>query len=558
MSKPVDKIRAMWTYHYSHTIPTNVSKDYLTDSGTNWNEWEMLRETFQNAMDESQYMVEEGIWDEVDGRGVVEWEDIIGQYEEDAQLADFCKSWINGEWLFIGDMGRGVDLEKILLIGESGKRGEGYRGEKGEGELLSFLVAARLGIEKWMFSQDWAVTARFDDYNGSKYQVLVLDVYKTAKPRKNNLKNRKWGTLWKYRVTPKIMYYYDDLYNRFPDLSRQRVRSIDAIAKRQQREDEQFWKQQSAERKRRIRQKSTASKKRVFKPRNENPARLYHKGIWVKDMDNALFSYNIPDEWNIKIGRDRSLIDDFEILKAINRAFNHGDFTASMAQLFWKVATSKTTAVKKMEYRQVIALSSASKKAQFKRAFHKVYGKNACLQTDNYGTVEAINMGYRVVDLDGNARQLAEALGIPTDLQASGSIDGVRYIKDEDLTKEDLIRLGLVYQIVEALGFDLPDCKVASNIRSEGSDREVADGLWLPKDKRIVVHVNALRNDDPLRLLHVYLHELGHKDSGASDGTREFQTWFLDQWITLMLFPVPEVQELIGELTSYGSSDYYE
>lgn len=549
MTEPkVKEIRRIFTYHYNHTIPTNISRDYLTDSGTNWGEWEMLRETLQNAMDEAQYMAEEG----ASKSGVVgDWEDRLNRYSYNFQLADFCKVSIkNGDRLHIADMGRGVDLEQVFIVGESGKRGSRYRGEKGEGELLSFLVAARLGIEKWMFSKDWAITARFDAYNGSKYNVLVVDVYKTSKPRKNNLSKKQWGTIWEYQLTPELESYYDNLYDKFPELSRQRVKSIEAASRREDAKIRNYAANQGRAREKKIRSKSTASSKCIFKPREGNPARLYHQGIWVKDLDDAIFSYNIRYEWGIKIGRDRSMVDDFELLDAIELAFNSDDFSYAMAVTYWETATNRAAATGLLEFRRVVMLDD-TKKDIFKRAFYKVSGKKSCISTDAFYSVDVRNMGWKVVNMDTNAIDMALSIGIKTDLQITGNSDGIRYAKQ--LSVEDVRRMDLLEAIARELGFKAPECKIALAFKMDGHEKTNNPAIYNTVTKTIVILQKAFRGS-PVMLLGHYLHELGHHDTKAIDASRKFQNWFADQWVKFMLSPNSKITELCNELV-YGDKD---
>ena len=94
--------------------------------------------------------------------------------------------------VYLRDAGRGCDWEEILLIGDSGKRGiKGTTGEHGEGEVISFLVAAREGINKVMASRNWLLRGILKRNDRGKL-VLVLELWKTRHGR-----NRK-GTRWVY------------------------------------------------------------------------------------------------------------------------------------------------------------------------------------------------------------------------------------------------------------------------------------------------------------------------------------------------------------------------
>jgi len=146
------------TYAYAQTIQTILSADYVPD----WDAAKAVKESVQNQLDEC--------------------------------LTAKCApalTVIDADHITLADSGRGVDLDTILLLGQSGKRGDDATvGEHGEGEMISSLVAARSGFVKLLASQDWLMTGRLANYNGGGKQVLTLDVYQTATPRR--------GTYWSY------------------------------------------------------------------------------------------------------------------------------------------------------------------------------------------------------------------------------------------------------------------------------------------------------------------------------------------------------------------------
>lgn len=148
------KFKNRW-YKFERTIETQLSSDYVPD----WNLFKAVRESVQNMIDERTLTGTTIHWSQ-EGKGV-----------------------------YFYDKGTGVDFEDILFLGVSGKRGlENVVGQHGEGEVVSSLVAARLGIGKVMASRDWMVIGRLVEIAG--HRILGLDLYKTNKPRK--------GTCWSY------------------------------------------------------------------------------------------------------------------------------------------------------------------------------------------------------------------------------------------------------------------------------------------------------------------------------------------------------------------------
>jgi hypothetical protein len=142
-------------YQFDHVLETNIGTGYVPD----WDADKAYRESYQNAIDEA--------------------------FQSGGKLT----AQTTDRHVYLRDGGRGVGLEDILLIGYSGKRGQsGVIGQHGEGEIVSFAVAARNNLLKMMASQNWLAVGRLEG-EGAR-ERLVLDVYKTRTERK--------GTAWLY------------------------------------------------------------------------------------------------------------------------------------------------------------------------------------------------------------------------------------------------------------------------------------------------------------------------------------------------------------------------
>lgn len=520
-------IRNIFKYNYVQSHVTNLSRDYVID----WKTWEMIRESIQNMMDEAQYMSEDGAWDL---GPVTEWERRVGQHYVDFQLADFCKIWVKDKYLYLADMGRGVDFEQIYLVGESGKRNKGFRGEKGEGEVLSFLIAARLGIEKWMFSQDWAVTARFTKVNG--YQVLTMDEYRT---NGKSLDDRHWGTIWRYHYAPLVAIQYKRIYDMFPDLSRERIRADKALDNKM---DEMQRKRDSRERRKEQRErkkKNTASKKLIFTPRKGTPSRLFIKGIYVKDLD-AIFSYNLREAG---INRDRNMVNDMDILDEIQAAFNSDDFNYSMAKAFWAVGYDERWTSTPLEFRKVLTISNEITREHLRKAFFVHYGKDACIQTDIGATTDALAMKLNVVEVHPMIKAMALVIGIPSDTEIVGSHAKGTYLDKRTLSKKERKRLAalnlLGAKIIAGMrdSRHVPALNVTSKfLTSMNKEKKNNVAIYNRTGQEIII-LRRLLKGDPMELIEAYIHELGHHVTGASDRTRVFESWFTKMMVESIANP---------------------
>ena len=369
-------------YKFEKSYPTNISAGYLdAASGSGWSIWEMLRESVQNMMDEAEYMA--------DTNG--------------GELLDYCQVSLYCDCVELKDKGRGVDFAQIFLIGESGKRGTHYRGQKGEGEGLSFLVAARNGINKVMYSQDWAVKARFENNFGG-YKVLVFDLYRTAKPLQ--------GTTWRYERTEEIVNVYNNIGTYFPQLSRKEQRRQDAQDREREREQEQYAKRQQKRYEKTVKAKSTSSNRTIITPVKGQTPRMFVRGIFVKDL-YSLFSYNLKD---VQINRDRNMVNEWDILAEVEKAFNSDDLTLAQAVTYWKHAEDGKGDAGLLEYKTVINLNS--NRQLMKDAFVKAFGKKACIFSDKTAALDAEGLGFKVVDLHPYVRETARNLGIQNDRES--------------------------------------------------------------------------------------------------------------------------------------------
>jgi len=145
------------TYTYVRSFKTQITDQYVPD----WNLFHALRESIQNMVDET----------------------VMTGAGHDYGFED------DPESVYFYDRGRGVKFEDILYLGVSGKRGvEGVVGQHGEGEVVSSVVAARMGIKKYMASQNWLAAGHIE--SEASYNLLVIDYYETSSPRN--------GTGWYY------------------------------------------------------------------------------------------------------------------------------------------------------------------------------------------------------------------------------------------------------------------------------------------------------------------------------------------------------------------------
>ena len=496
-------------YKFVRTIKTNISADYLEGD---WAEWEALREIFQNAIDEGTRLARESGGDAKDYLG-------------------FRKK---GQWFIVEDKGAGFNWQDLLLIGYSGKRTDQEMiGEKGEGELLSSLVFAKLGLEKWVFSKDWALYFRIEQYAEGGADVLVADLFQTKSGKCRR------GTRWTFQGNATIAGIFRDRGDYFIALESKLAKQRRQTVRREQAAYQAKYaaKQAGAT--------YTTSKTGVWVPTGRQKPSLYFKGSFVKLIDSA-FCLNAT---SISINRDRSMVDLDKLYDMIGSVLSDNDDTNVMA-VYWRNALTSSNASNNLEYHTADIWPVQETKRLWVDAFKAVYGERACIAGgDPFIAADATSEGWSVVKLTYHAAALAEKVGIMTDRE-------VLHIGDEDIVYKDFNKRD---EQVIRLFKDVSDClgitngasvNVAVVTKIYGRDR--TEGLYLPDGKIICIN-DTMMQKPSTDGLETYLHELGHLVTGEGDFERAFTDWFLKGWVSLMnnIETMLAVSRIVEQLKEY-------
>jgi hypothetical protein len=235
------------------------------------------------------------------------------------------------------------------------------------------------------------------------------------------------------------------------------------------------------------------------------------RGIWVKDLENALFSYNLDTE---AINRDRSMVDDMALLDGIQEAFNGDDVTAAQMQRYWEQGLdTKGSRRSKWEHMRSLDFIGEEHRKMMRLAFKRAFGKQAVLLTDRFAATDAQSDGHKPIDLLPNILATAIALGIKTDVQCAGYVDDMIPAKRVTRKQKDLIKQLQV--ISTALG--LPAYKYTVVLKFKGEP-----GTLAKHNNSHNYILKAVLDGDRKELLRTWIHETQHGATGAGDGTREF------------------------------------
>ena len=469
-------------YDFADILETNISVEYLSDAATNWGIWEMIRECFQNIMDEAQVQAE-----------------VAGDHLSDhLTVNDWIK--VDGEsWWQIADKGRGADLHQILYLGLSGKRDQNLRGEKGEGQLLAFLVAVKEEIGMFFVSQDYAIKPFISKENGHDH--LALAVYRTSKPIK--------GTRILIEKNDDVDYYISDRKYYFPDLKKprkQRARNYSDSTPR------------------------CAPTRKAFKPRDGRPS-LFLKGIYVKPID-ALLSYNLQES---RISRDRDFIDEEDLILEIGPIWG-AEKNIDRLKVLIREATSWDS--NKIEMR--VPEFTPEHPDAWRSAFRKVAGaRRAVLWTDDIIAREARRKGYAVLKVERSAiRWALEYCNIKLDSDVAKATDPYRELKP-DYQEQRLFNI--FTEIARRCNWS--DGRTFKVFKPQGENRGYDNRLAFQKGDETYFlrgHIKNARFED---LLLTFIHEETHRQFRAPDESREFEDGQAELWLNIVKYAAGYVNE---------------
>jgi len=278
---------------------------------------------------------------------------------------------------------------------------------------------------------------------------------------------------------------------------------------------------------------------------------IFVKGVRIEsatDKIKLLFSYDIGIE---EITPDRQFIDIESAKKNIRRLL-----LACKDIEVYKDILSYGNSEPDVEYLEYLVLEDAASqdsadKESWRSAFYSLFGDNAILESKHLeADMDARGVyGYSVIKLNPRIKNFLHKNEIIKD-----SMDILKTYKEyewsSNLTEEErkvLEMIPLINRIpfinsMLGLGDVLPNVRVFDGcyIISYNQDEEEVfreeiprgDGYYLKKDPlnpdQDLIAIKRSRLSSFENLVFAYVHELGHKLSGARDYTREFDNYFTD------------------------------
>lgn len=325
--------------------------------------------------------------------------------------------------------------------------------------------------------------------------------------------------------------------------------------------------------------------------KGDQSARLYIKGVSVKPVPNALFSYDLfsadihPDRnggdeapLNAKVAELLKDCDDEQVLQAVILAAAQEQTTESTFEL--RVLQEEQNAEKMMLMGRRKTLNAGTwsrylyqdyfpdhtdmllwarqqkinRVPPWVKAFHDLFDEEtpggekrvAVLGSENETTnMEAELMGYKPVVLNRAVRTLLTKLGVPTAKGLSnGQSHEYRYVADEALTEKERELLSLTKYVQDVLiesgvmtAAQIPNggLRIFSARVTSVTGKEDASTLGYCEMNTGEIGIRRDQLQDEFAFLSTYVHELGHAVTKKGDADREFTDFFVRALAAMMM-----------------------
>jgi len=388
-----------------------------------------------------------------------EWEAIREIVQNSLDECESFEILQTDEGTVIRDSGSGLAV-KHLLFGVSEKKSKDSRGRFGEGLKIALVVLKRLGYDVTIRSNGLEVKTSTHEIEGERCLKLLYRKIDNHTDGTEVIIHGYKGSAFEDRFT----------INKTP-----------------------VWRGTTI----------FGDKAEIYE---EQPTRLYVKDIYVQDLPNAMFSYNL---WDVRLEESRNIADSWSLSYEIGRLWmNVGDYNLL-------VKFMEAIKLKKWEYHNCYFNYSSNHPHEFVKAFKEVFGQNAFVKCSNTWSSEAEWRGGVPVELPSELQEGFIRSGIPTDeafvLMKSGRTRVP--VDDSELSETQLENLLKLRKVAKRLT-EHRDKKIQVRAFKLPPDEE---GVWMKQSGVIAISTSALNSF--LHAFSVFHHELTHALYGVGDGT---------------------------------------
>jgi hypothetical protein len=392
----------------------------------------------------------------------------------------------------VEDDGPGLPRE-ALALGVSGKRGEGRLiGQFGEGLKLACLVAAREGRRMEIETAGFSVIPRVVRDPSLECEVLAFEVRENARAR---------GTRIEVEATRDE---YLAARRQFLELSRE---GLEVLCR------------------------DGDGRPVIFRP----AGRVFVNGSLAQEREDLLFSYDLSGS-DVKQAqnRDRTVLDDYQLGRAIRDLLSGVRSVRVVEGLFRSVSDPV-----RLEHRYFLNVPQALRPA-WRKGLCRALGPRVALGDHTPADEELrVTYGYRVLERYPSAWvDLFDDLGVYYSTRTLADLHH-RSGRRVELTARERAVLGWARQVVSRCVADPGPVEVVEYLVSGNVQ---VDGCWDSGARVIRLRRSVLA--DPKRALATLVHEVLHRESGASDCTRGFEQAWERLVLDLLLERVGGVPEL--------------
>jgi len=267
------------------------------------------------------------------------------------------------------------------------------------------------------------------------------------------------------------------------------------------------------------------SRRKIFEP-DEEGAKLYHKGIFVRNID-ALFSYNLSES---KISRDRDVVSEDDLIDEIRQIWNEITSVPFITRLFQEARSWYSD---KLEMRIPSFDLGEKQQRAWRKAFRNLAGtRRAVLWTDDLVAREARRKEYVVIKVEQKAvfDALFEA-GIKRDCDVAKHVEPYKELKPK---KNEQALFAIFADIAARCQWG--NDRTFKVFKPTGADASYDKRLAFQRGNYIYFNRSHIQTATFGELLQSFVHEEVHRQFGDPDESREFELHQAQLWLDVVKF----------------------
>lgn len=247
---------------------------------------------------------------------------------------------------------------------------------------------------------------------------------------------------------------------------------------------------------------------------------IFNKGVFITDeySNKSLFSYDLRTD---DISPDRDQIASAALQSAVRGIVSTCTNRTVIAEII--NAAEKRRDEPLIEFVDVQMPCEVA--GVWKDVFYSMHGKSAVIQTDMGSGLEAVHMGFKPVELNKSIERMLRRAGVEYDREVINDRFDAHYVPLENLLPAEkgmLAKLGEVDTLLGLQAFE--KIRVYDELHTFAGRNMTGTvaGFWDGE----YVNISRDRLSSLFTAVKTYVHERGHKETGASDPSDRFREFF--------------------------------